>query len=348
MTDIVTTTTATGDPISRRQRPLRSEATAAAVAGFVGSLLVVVTAPVRSQAAPSWRLRLPFVPAPGPRWFSAACFMAGMGLLGYGWFQLCGYARRSRIDGGRRLRTVAIVVTLWSLPIVLGPPLLSNDVYSYAAQGELGSRGYDPTKWGPIALGGGPFLRAADEIWHHNPSPYGPVWNKLSAGVVSITGHDPANAIWGFRVVITLSVLLAGWALARLARELNVDPAFAVAMGIGNPLMLVHIIGGIHNDGLMLALLLVGLVLARRRHRWLALFVITAAAAVKLPAAAGLVYLGWNWRDELNTRARRLLGAVVAGIVGMFLIVWLSVEVRMGMGWLGALRGTSKVMSTFA
>src|SRR5690606_17150624 len=66
------------------------------------------------------------------------------------------------------------------------------------------------------------------------------------------------------------------------------------------------------------------------------------------PAAAGLVYLGWNWRDELDTRAKRFLGAVVAGAVGMLLIVWLSIEVRMGMGWLGALRGTSKVMTTFA
>jgi hypothetical protein len=334
--------------LSRPRRSPQRDATIAALAGFIGSVLIVVTAPVRTEAAPTWRLHIPFIPAPGPRWFSTSAFIAGVGLLGYGWILLGSYARRKKVDGGVRLRTVSIVIMLWSVPIVLGPPLLSNDVYSYAAQGELASRGYDPTKWGPIALGGGPFLRAADDIWHHNPSPYGPVWNKLAAGVVTVTGHDPANAVWGFRVVIALSVLVCGWALARLARELGADPAFALVMGVGNPLMLLHILGGIHNDGLMLALLLVGLVLARRRHRGLALFVITAAAAVKLPAAAGLVYLGWNWRDELDTRAKRLLGAVVAGVVGMILIVWLSVEVRMGMGWIGALRGTSKVMSTFA
>jgi hypothetical protein len=38
----------------------------------------------------------------------------------------------------------------------------------------------------------------------------------------------------------------------------------------------------------------------------------------------------------------------MAGAGGMLLIVWLSIEVRMGMGWLGALRGTSKILSTFA
>jgi hypothetical protein len=119
-------------------------------------------------------------------------------------------------------------------------------------------------------------------------------------------------------------------------------------MPSANPLTIIHVLGGVHNDGLMMALLLVGLVLARRRHRWAALVFITAAAAVKLPAAAGLVYLGWNWRPDLDTRAKRFVGAAVAGGVGMLLIVWMSIEIRMGMGWVGALRGTSKVMSTFA
>jgi hypothetical protein len=343
MSDIITT-----DAPVRQARaegnPLRS----AAFFGFIGTLIVVTTAPVRSEAAPTWRLTLPFVPHPGGRPFSIAAFVLGTALLGYGWIRLGTYAARRDRGGSHRLRNVGLVISLWAAPIMLGPPLLSNDVYSYAAQGELASHGYDVTKWGPVALGGGPFLRAADDIWHHNPSPYGPVWNKLAAGVVTSTGHDPAAAVWGFRVVITLAVLLAGWALAMLAKDLGADPAMAVALGIGNPLTLLHVLGGIHNDGLMMALLVIGVYLARRRRRWAALFVITAAAAVKLPAAAGLVFLGWNWRDELDTRLKRFAGAAVAGVVGMVLIVWLSIEVRMGMGWLGALRGTSKVTSTFA
>ena len=41
----------------------------------------------------------------------------------------------------------------WAVPFVLGPPLLSSDVYSYAAQGELLARGLDPYAAGPAALG---------------------------------------------------------------------------------------------------------------------------------------------------------------------------------------------------
>lgn len=343
MSDTTLTTSA------RTDRPVHARLfRRAAICGFLGVLIIVATSPVREQAAPTWRLTLPFVPAPGGRIFSIVTFALGAALLGYGWWRLGSYVVRSRGRDDRRLRNVCLVAALWSVPVLLGPPLLSNDVYSYAAQGELASHGYDVTKWGPIALGGGPFLRAADSVWHHNPSPYGPVWNKLAAAVVTETGHDPAAAVWGFRVVIALAIVVATWALASLAREVGADPALAVALGIANPLTIVHVLGGIHNDGLMMALLLVGLYLARRKRRWAALVVITAAAAVKLPAAAGLVYLGWNWRDELDTRAKRFLGAVVAGAVGMLLIVWLSIEVRMGMGWLGALRGTSKVMTTFA
>lgn len=350
MSEIITSTATSpvgGDAEPPGAAP-RSALRAALLCGFLGTLVVVVTAPVRPQAAPTWRLTLPYVPHAGGKTFSFVTFLVGMGLLGYGWYKLTSYAMAKQSSVPRRLAAVCLVVAAWAVPILLGPPLLSNDVYSYAAQGELASHGYDVTKWGPIALGGGPFLRAADGIWHHNPSPYGPVWNKLAAGVVDTTGHDPAAAVWGFRVVILLSVIAGAWALAALAKDLGADPAVAVALGIGNPLMLVHILGGIHNDGLMLSLLLVGVYLARKRRRWMALVIITAAAAVKLPAAAGLVFLGWNWRDELDTRRKRLIGAVVAGAVGMLLIVWLSIEIRMGMGWLGALRGTSKVLSTFA
>jgi hypothetical protein len=350
MTDTTTTDAALVRPTrdARDADDARGRLRSAAIAGFVGSLVVVVTAPVRPEAAPTWRLTLPFVPHPGGRAFSMVTFFGGMLLLGWGWYLLGSYACRTDVDGRRRLRMVGLVTTLWAAPIVFGPPLLSNDVYSYAAQGELASHGYDVTKWGPIALGGGPFLRAADTIWHHNPSPYGPVWNKLSAGVVTATGHDPAAAVWGFRVVILLSVVASGFVLAALARELGANPALAVALGIANPLTLVHVLGGIHNDALMMALLLGGVYVARRGHRWSALLLMTAATAVKLPAAAGLVFLGWNWQPYLDTRVKRLLGAAVAGVIGMVFIVWMSIEIRMGMGWLGALRGTSKVLSTFA
>ena len=56
--------------------------------GFLGALIVVVTAPVRREAAPSWRSTLPFVPHPGHALFSAGSFIVGMTMLSLAWIRL--------------------------------------------------------------------------------------------------------------------------------------------------------------------------------------------------------------------------------------------------------------------
>jgi hypothetical protein len=329
---------------SRRPSPLAQ----AVAGGFLGALLLAATAPMWRYANPTWRLTLPFVPHPGGKLFSTVAFFAGVSLLGFGWFRLSGVMIDTSRAESWRLRVAAKVMSLWALPIVLGPPLLSNDVYSYAAQGEIGSRGLDPTVVGPWALGGGRFWRAADDIWHDNPSPYGPIWNKLAAGVVQVTGHDPALAVWGFRVVILASVVLAAWAVVRLARRLGVNPAVALVLAIGNPVVLVHLIGGIHNDAMMMALLLTGLAFLRDRRRAVAFLALSAAVAIKLPAVVGLAYLGWMWRDDAASWFRRSVRAGLVTVAGFAFVMALSVQFSMSQGWVTALKGTGKVKSTFA
>src|SRR5262249_23426159 len=60
-------------------------------------------------------------------------------------------------------------------PPAPGPPLLSSDVYTYAAQGLLVGRGLDPYSVGPSALGSGAASAAVDPTWRSVPSPYGPL-----------------------------------------------------------------------------------------------------------------------------------------------------------------------------
>ncbi len=299
-------------------------------------------------ANPTWRLTLPFVPHPGGPLFSAVTFVVGVLLLGYGWFRLSGLIADTDIAERARIALATKVIALWASPIVLGPPLLSNDVYSYAAQGEIGSRGLDPTVVGPWALGGGRFWRAADDVWHFNPSPYGPVWNKMAAGLVGITGHDPALAVWAFRMVIVASVVLAGWAVVRLARQIGTDPAVALVLAIGNPVVLLHFVGGIHNDAMMMSLLLVGLSFMRSHRRALAFLVLSAALAIKLPAVVGLAFLGWTWSEAHASFLRRTMRAGFATVAGFVLVMAISVQFNMSQGWVLALKGTGKVRSTFA
>ena len=86
------------------------------------------------------------------------------------------------------------------------------------------------------------------------------------------------------KAVAAISVLGLAAVVARLAAWRGVDPLRAAAFVALNPLVLVHVVGGAHNDGLamLLAMLAVAALLAAREATGGAALV--AAVAVKASA----------------------------------------------------------------
>ena len=64
-----------------------------------------------------------------------------------------------------------------------------------------------------------------------------------------------------------------------------------------NPLVLLVLLGGAHNDALMLGLLVAGCAAARRNHILIGLVLCALAAEVKVPALIGAVFIGWWWSE---------------------------------------------------
>lgn len=319
------------------------------VSGLVGSLIVSASAPVWRLAAPGWRLTLPGIPHPGDSTFSILSFLVGVILMALGWIGLIGRSERQRWVEKRRLVMVLAVIVLWSLPLVVAPPLLSNDAYSYAAQGELASRGIDPSAHGPVYLGRGDFLSPADPVWRNSPAPYGPVWVQLSKMSVELTGHDPSNAIWVFRGLAVLGVAMSAAGIVIIARSYGVPAPSAVAIGIANPLVLLHLVGGSHNDALSLGFLALGLAAVRRDKRWLGVLLVAFATAIKLPAGAGFLFIGWVWSGQFGVPFwRRVRDTTLVTVVGGALVAAACLAVGIGAGWVTALSGTGKVLSTFS
>ncbi len=322
----------------------------ALLVGLVGALVIACTAPVW-QHGPSdfWRLTFPGVSVPDTSSFLAgASFVVGVVLLAAGWLWLMTSRRAQAAGERRRMWIVLACLAAWGIPLLLGPPLLSSDIYSYAAQGELQSRGIDPTEHGPTYLLGGDYLVGADPYWRNDPAPYGPVWIGLSEATVEITGHDAAASVWGFRVLALAGVAMATVGVALIARSYDLSMPGAVALGIANPLVLIHLLGGGHNDALMLGLLTLGLAAVRRDRRVLGVVLVALAAAVKLPAAVALPFIGWTWpgvRDRFFNRAAAGAGTLLGG--GALIAVLCGV-VGIGGGWVFALSGTNRVHSTFS
>ena len=123
-----------------------------AIGGLIGAVLIVRvgtrsgTSRSRRGASPCpasrTRARRSRPPRPSS-WASSSWASAGSGS------SAGPSARPSRVGPGSPPSCSSGAI--WCVPVLLGPPMLSNDVYSYASQGEMASRGLDPTATGPYA-----------------------------------------------------------------------------------------------------------------------------------------------------------------------------------------------------
>lgn len=234
-----------------------------------------------------------------------------------------------------QLRThVVQACLLWGAPLLLAPPLFSRDAYAYVGQAALVVAGRDPYEVGPAALDG-PLSDGVDDVWRDVPTPYGPVWLALAALVVRVTGDRLLPALLGMRLLAVLGLLLAGWALHRLGGER------ALWLGAANPLVLLHLVAGAHNEALMLGLGVAGLAVGSLP---LAAVLITLGALVKLPVLALLGFVVMARPDWPS----RLRGAVVAAGVCAATLLAVSLGTGLGLGWLTTLDAGRARLSLFS
>ena len=99
----------------------------------------------------------------------------------------------------------------------------------------------------------------------------------------------------GLRLLEVAAVAILASRCPVLARGLGYDPGHAFVLCLLNPLVVLTVVGGAHNDGLMVALLVAGLALAVKRHPVWGIVVCALAASIKAPAALGIVYIAWEW-----------------------------------------------------
>ncbi|MCF6385980.1 polyprenol phosphomannose-dependent alpha 1,6 mannosyltransferase MptB [Mycobacterium sp. MBM] len=255
---------------------------------------------------------------------------------------------------------------LWLLPLLIAPPMYSKDVYSYLAQSQIAHLGLDPYRVGP-APGLGldhVFTLSVPSLWRETPAPYGPLFLWIGEGISVITGDNIVAAVLCHRLVVLVGVGLIVWATPRLAQRCGVHEVSALWLGPCNPLLFMHLVAGIHNEALMLGLMLTGTEFALRGidgvrdGRWrmppratgmliAGTVLITMSSQVKLPSllAMGFVVmaLAWRWGGTVKAllAAGFSLGALSLAV--MAVIGWAS---GLGFGWLFTL-GTANVVRSW-
>jgi alpha-1,6-mannosyltransferase len=241
---------------------------------------------------------------------------------------------------GRQLARTAV---LWAVPLAIAPPMFSRDVYSYLAQSAILARGEDPYVLGPAeALGiDDPLTRSIPTIWRDTPAPYGPLFLLLGRGITALTGNDIVLGVLAHRVLALGGLAMIIWALPRLAARCGLDGGLALWLGAANPLVLFHLVSGIHNEALMIGFMLAGMEVGLRagdrlldRNLLLGAALVVLGSTIKVPALLVLGFLGIAIARRRGGRIRDV--AAVAGVTGgvtvvIYLIPWLTAG--LGLGW---------------
>jgi alpha-1,6-mannosyltransferase len=239
-----------------------------------------------------------------------------------------------------------VTILLAHLVLLLGPPVISQDVFGYLDFARLGAlHGLDP--YTHVAA-----QAPTDAVypfvgWPFQHSPYGPLF---TLGSYAIAPLGLVGGLWAFKALAVASSLAAVALIARAAgdRELSETPSTRVPVASGgksrgfrtvpkghsrrwaaafvglNPVLLELAVGGAHNDTLLLLALAATLALtagANPRFRAGAAALV-AGVGIKVTAGLALPFLvlgagGTNTKERLRVVASAGLSLALLGAIGL-------------------------------
>src|ERR1700761_5218327 len=175
------------------------------------------------------------------------------------------------------VRVVGGVIVVAVVAFACAPVLLSHDAFSYVDYARLGVKhGLDPYVNAPEAAPTDPAF--AHVTWTETPSAYGPLF---TIATYPLAWLPVWAAIAVLKAVAAISVLGLAWVVSRLAAGRGVDEARAAAFVALNPLVLVHVVGGAHNDGLAMLLAMLGVAALVAQREATSGAALVASAAIK-------------------------------------------------------------------
>jgi hypothetical protein len=239
---------------------------------------------------------------------------------------------------------------LWAAIVVLvagfavAPVLLSHDVYSYVDYARLGVlHGLDPYVYPPAAE---PFEPAYARVtWIDATSAYGPLFTLATYPLAWLPVW---SAVAALKAVAALSVLAIAAHVARVAPSRGVSPLGAAAFVALNPLVLIHVVGGAHNDGLAMLAATIGIaaMLSAREASagaaFVAAFAIKAPATIAAPfalvsAARSSTFPHAGGEKSTMESASRPATQILVGAVVSSLALGLAAYLAFGWNWLDAI-----------
>lgn len=324
-----------------------------ALLGFLGALMITAgglgAGSTRSQDPVLESMHLSWLRFGHGLVLSSVFLWGGVAVMLVAWLWL---GRRMLDRSTHHVDEYTMVATtgFWLAPLLLSVPLFSRDTYSYLAQGALLRDGFDPYAVGPIE-NPNPLLDNVSPIWTTTTAPYGPAFILVAKFVTMLVGDNVIAGTMVLRLCMLPGLALLIWAAPRIARHLGTNGAVALWICALNPLVIIHLMGGVHNEMLMVGLMMAGIAFVFA-HRFVTGVALAAVAvAVKATAGLALPFMVWVWmralRDRRGYRTLPAFAIAATGSVAIFVGVFaiLSLAAGVGLGWLTALAGSVKIIN---
>jgi alpha-1,6-mannosyltransferase len=318
--------------------------------GFLGAVLITAG----GLGAGSTRLHDPLLESLHLSWLrfghglvlSSMLLWGGVALMLVAWLRL----GRRVIDRTATEYTMVATTGFWLAPLLLSVPVFSRDTYSYLAQGALLRDGFDPYVVGPIDNPNS-LLDNVSPIWTTTTAPYGPGFILIAKFVTMLVGNDVVAGTMLLRLCMLPGLALLIWAAPRVARHVGANGAAALWICVLNPLVIIHLMGGVHNEMLMVGLMMAGIALTFAGHHISGVSMIAVAVAVKATAGLALPFMVWVWARDLRRRRGHApvkafaVATVASALIFVAVFAVLSLLAGVGLGWLTALAGSVKIIN---
>jgi alpha-1,6-mannosyltransferase len=215
--------------------------------------------------------------------------------------------RRRRLDRRLLIGTTGALLAV----AVIVPPVQASDLWLYASYGRMVSEhGVSPYENSPSRFSDDPLYPRVPDAWRDTHSPYGPAFVAVAAVGTEVAGESPLAVRLFFQVLAAAAVLCAVVLIDRRTK----DSRAWLLLGM-NPLVVIHVVNGAHNDALAALALLLGVLFAMARRPVLVGVVLALAALVKILLLLPLAVLFlWLWRYQ-GLRAALVAGYVATGVL---------------------------------
>lgn len=150
---------------------------------------------------------------------------------------------------------------IWILPLLVAPPVFSKDAFAYADQGFIVLSGRDPYTTG-MGMIGGPFAAQVDSFWVGTTTVYPAFALWIQAMIVQFSGAHSFWSVVAMRIPALIGAVLVGAGISRIAKYYGRDQIVALWGTLLNPLLVLHFVGGSHNDSLATGLAVLAVWLA--------------------------------------------------------------------------------------